>query len=206
MATRINHALLDDFLRRGEVRTLFQVWIIYARTQQQNRAVKAKLRSLREDVGGLAESMGPIEPIETTGPADTDVVGGVASDLAALAAPDTPELPPAEAKENLAPALSPAPEAKDSEVAATGGLAARRRVLESLTVDVEEAQRTAEAQQLADAQSEIQQLREEQAECGRVVDSALAHCKRMGKELQERNREVAELRRRLAETQMAQTA
>ena len=86
------------------------------------------------------------------------------------------------------------------------GLAARRRGVEPLTVDTAEAQRTAEAQQLADAQSEIQQLREEQADCGRAIDSALAHCKRMGKELQDRNREVAELRRRLNEAEMAQTA
>jgi chromosome segregation ATPase len=191
---RVNHAILDDFLRRGEVRNLFQVWIIHTRTQQQNRALKAKLRSLREDVGGIAESMGPIE---STGPAVADEVDGLATDLAALA-------PSMEQATDLAPAAAPAP-----EVAATGGLAARRRGMESLTVDVEEAQRTAEAQQLADAQSEIKQLREQEAECGRVVDGALAHCKRMGKELQDRNREVAELRRRLAaaeSTAMSQAA
>ena len=49
MATRITHDLLDDVLRRGEARVLFQVWIIYTRTQQQNKAVKSKLRLLRED-------------------------------------------------------------------------------------------------------------------------------------------------------------
>lgn len=200
MAMRLNHALLEDFFRRGDARVIFQVWIIYTRTQQQNRAVKAKLRALREDVGGIAESMGPIE---TTGPAVAavaDEVDGLATELAALdAAPSTEE-----AKENFAANTSPAPEAKDPEGAVTSGLAARRKGIESLTVDVEEAQRTAEATQLADAHAEIKQLREEQAECGRVVDSALAHCKRMGKELQDRNREVAELRRQLREYQMPQ--
>lgn len=159
--------LLERSFVRAETRTLFQLWIVYARSVQQNRALKEKLRCLREDVGAVAASCGPVEEAEEAG--------------AELAAPP----PPTEAAQDGEPA-----EAPDEPP---------RRTRPVVTVDVEAAERTAEARVLSAARDEVSQLRAEQKECIRVIDAAMAHCQRLGKELQDRNREVAELRRRLAE-------
>jgi hypothetical protein len=209
--------LLDSLLRKGQERTLFQVWVVHARTAQQNRLVKDKLRSLRVDMGGIAESMGPMDDAPAS---ETEGVQASASENEGVQAPapenEGVQAPAPESEKENAGVQARASE-KDMQAPASAdtasrvqqgrgtelasGLAMRRTLatLGELTVDVDEAQKANEAAELADARAEIHELRNEQAEAGRVVDAALAHCKRMGSELQERNREVAELRRRLGE-------
>lgn len=161
----VNLVLLERSFVRADTRTLFQLWIVYARTAQQNRALKEKLRALREDVGAVAKSCGSVADEE----AGTELVASVVT--------ATPE---------PYPDASPEPEPL-------------RRTRPNVTVDIEATERMADAQELSAARDEVFHLRAEQKECSRVIDAALAHCKRLGKELHERNAEVAELRRRLTE-------
>jgi len=168
---------LDSVYSRRDTKVCFTLWITYALREQKNRALKEKLKSLREDLGAVGASLAPNDDDECDGEV---TITSMVDELHVS--------PPALLGVHVGPPQSEQPVVNNSDEG------------EELGVQLEVAALSGSVD-LVEARAEIAELKHQQQECERVVDQALAHCKRLGGELQDRNKEIANLRNQLAQQQ-----